>query len=528
MVDHRLIMGLLLQGRSYRDIVAVAGCSHRDVSEARKAIARHSLSESVLAGTTDVGLRVLFPDGRAKISESYEAPDFARVAKSLKANPHFTLLQAWRAYAASSSQLRRYGYAQYCHLFDQYARTHDLVATLHHEPGRCVFIDWAGDTIPLVDPVTGEITKAYLFLAVLPYSGLLFCFAYTSMKMPAWIDGHIRAFEAFGGVTQIIVPDNALTATHRGTKGDPARLVTERYRQMADHYGAAIVPTRVRKPRDKAAVESGVNVANKRITGYLLEETWTSIGELNQVIAERVAEINHDIRRANGATRFEQFQAEEASHLLALPEARFEEVEWKEAKVARNYHITCDSQHYSVPFTSAGSLVRVRLTSTAVTIFDGHQIIAEHTRLTGRKGQYATDPGHVPPQHRGVQGLWSRRWFLDRAATFGPATVHVIEQVLDRRKIEAQGYLDCHNILESLGKKNHARLEAACQALLNMRGYPTYSTLKRLMAGINSDAAKPTQSCPAATTAKPETAARATDPAGVSVRGADYYRAVSS
>jgi hypothetical protein len=268
-----------------------------------------------------------------------------------------------------------------------------------------------------------------------------------------------------------------------------------------------------------------VNVVNKRVIGYLNEETWTSITELNEAISERVHEINHDIHRTDGSTRYERFATEEQMVLSPLPVDEFEEVEWKESKVGRNYHVTCDSQHYSVPYEYAGCLLRVRLTSSRVTIFDGQQIVAEHTRSTGRKGQYATDVAHVPEQHRNVCGLWSRTWFLDRARAFGPATLEVIERVLDRREIEAQGYLDCQNILETLGKKDKQRLEAACQQLINMNGHPSYSTLKRLITGIHSDTQKPRPSRPAASNKKPVRFEEALPP-DVYVRGADYYREV--
>ena len=154
-------------------------------------------------------------------------------------------------------------------------------------------------------------------------------------------------------------------------------------------------------------------------------------------------------------------------------------MEWKELKAGRNYHITCDYQRYSVPYRLAGQLLRVRLTSTRVTVFNGHDLVCEHPRLTGRKGQYSTLAEHVPPQHQGIDGLWSRRWFTDRARSFGPATVAVIEQILDRHQIEAQGYLDCQNILSGLGKANRERLEAACQELLNNHAQASYTTLKR-------------------------------------------------
>jgi hypothetical protein len=172
MADYGLIMSLLLKGRSYREVVAAAGCSHRDVSAARTAMTVHEITAGRLGVMSEDDLAGLFPDGRSRVSAEYEQPDFARVARSMRANRHFTLLQAWRACAAGSSPLRRYGYAQYCHLFGEYAVRNDLVAVLHHEPGRAMLVGWAGDTIALAGAVTGEVSRAYLFLAVLPFAGL--------------------------------------------------------------------------------------------------------------------------------------------------------------------------------------------------------------------------------------------------------------------------------------------------------------------------------------------------------------------
>ncbi|MDQ0277129.1 hypothetical protein QO003_001432 [Arthrobacter silviterrae] len=250
MADYRAIMTLLLQGRSYRQIVDAVGCSHRDVSAARKTIDDRGLGAAALAEMSDVEVAGLFPDGRSKVSAGYDLPDFAQVVKSMKANPHFTLLQAWRTYVGARSVLRKYGYAQFCHLFGGYAVQNDLVATLHHEPGMAMFVDWAGDTIPISDAVAGKSVKAYLFVAVLPFSGYVFCQAFTDMRVEAWVNAHVCAFMFYQGIPQIVVPDNTLTATHRKVKGDPARFVNDRYRQMADHYGTAIVPARVRAPRD--------------------------------------------------------------------------------------------------------------------------------------------------------------------------------------------------------------------------------------------------------------------------------------
>lgn len=388
-----------------------------------------------------------------------------------------------------------------------------------------MFVDWAGDTVPLVDAISGETMKAYLFVAVLPYSGYVFVRAYTNQRMDSWIDAHVRAFAFYNGVPTITVPDNAPTATHRKKRGDAARVVTERYRQFADHYGMAIVPARVNRATDKAAVEGAVNTIYKRILGYLLEDIWTTLDDVNDAIFERLHEVNHDIRRPDGTNRYERYEAEELPHLNPLPAEAFEEVTWKELKVGRNYHVTTDYQHYSVPYELAGQQLRVRIMTTSVTIFNNQQVVAEHRRRFGRKGQYSTIPEHVPPQHKEISGLWSRRWFLQRASTFGPATTAVITQILDRYEIEAQSYLDCQNILGNLGR-NKPKLEAACQQVLDMRGTGTYSLLKRLISNKGINSAGKTLPARAASNTKPDAAADSgNDLTGAFIRGPDYYRA---
>ncbi len=487
MANYRAILELVLAGRGYSEIAAVAACSRRDVARVKQAVTERGLTSA--AAVRDADLAEWFPDGRGRVSAEYEQPDLARVLATMRASRHFTLLLGWRRYAdADTAGKKKYGYSQFCALFADYVRSNDLVATLRHEPGRAMLVDWAGDTIDLVDSVTGVVRRAVLFVAALPFSGALFCRAYPDMKSESWLDAHVRAFAFYGGVVAIVVPDNPTTSTHQWAKGDKARVVNARYQQLADHYQTAIVPARSRKPRDKAAAENAVNIVNKRVIGYLEGEVWTGLAELNEAIDQRVWEINHDLRRADDTTRWERFTAEEAPLLAPLPDTRFAEVAWKELKAGRNYHLTADYQHYSVPYRLAGRLLRVRLTASTVTVFDGVDIVCEHRRLKGRKGQYSTLPEHVPAQHRDVDGLWSRRWFLDRAHAFGPATVTMIEQILDRHVIEAQGYLDCQNILSGLGKRNRPRLEAACQELVNRNGHATYSMLKRIMAAIDSDA----------------------------------------
>ncbi|WP_255771838.1 IS21 family transposase [Pseudarthrobacter sulfonivorans] len=529
MADFKAIMTLAVAGRSYDEIVAVVGCSRRDVAAAKKTIAAYGFTAGQIGAMSPQEIARLFPDGRKRVTELYERPDFDRVLASMRENRHFTLQQAWSRYLASAAANggKKYGYSQYCALFADHARVSDVVATLHHEPGRAMLVDWAGDTLEVVDAVTGEVTGVYLFVAVLPYSGAVFCHGYTDMTSASWIAAHVAAFSFYGGVPQLVVPDNPATSTHRPKRGESARVLNPRYQQLAEHYSTGIVPARVKRPRDKAAAESAVNVVNKRVIGYLAEEVFTTVQALNAAIGARLVEINEQIPRADGSTRWERFTADESGLLQALPADGFDSVEWKQLKVGRNYHVSCDSQHYSVPYTYAGQLLRVRVTSTTVTVFDGDQVICEHVRRQGRKGQYSTDVAHAPTRHRGIDGLWSKRWFTDRARGFGPATEAVIAGIIDRHAVEAQGYLDCQNILESLGKRNKARLEAACQVLLDTgQGPGTYSTIKRIMATIDSDTKKPRTITPAAATRKP---AGGADPgaglqAAVHVRSAEHYR----
>jgi len=523
MAKYRQILSLVLQGRSYAEIVEIVGCSRRDIARVRQVVATHQITSG--EAVTIEQLAEWFPDGRKRVSAQYTQPEFDQVLAAMRSNRFFTVLMAWRRYADADHGLQKpYGYSQFCALFADYVRAHDLVAVLHHEPGRAMLVDWVGPTMDVVDSVTGEITTAYLWVGVLPYSGVISCRAYLDMKSPAWLDAHIQAFAMLGGVSALIVPDNPRTSSHPRSRGSTERVINARYQQLADHYQTAIVPARSGKPRDKAAAENAVGIVEKRVLGYLADDVFTTLADLNEAIDARVDEINQAMPDVNGVTRWDRFVAEEQHTLAALPDTRFEEVEWKQLKVGRNYHIRADSQHYSVPYQLAGRLVSVRLTSLRITVFDGTVVVCEHDRLNGRKGQYSTLAEHVPERHQGIDGLWSRAWFTDRARSVGPATLAVITQILDRHVIEAQGYLACQNILEGLGRKNRSVLEAASQQLVNRNGYATYSTLKRMMAAITSERDNPGSPTPAASTTKRQTVGGSQQlGAGVYVRDASHY-----
>lgn len=521
-MDYQAIMSMLLRHRTYEEISTSVGCSRRDIATVKKAIGVHGITAQSFASMSTKDFEQFFPDRRKNISSEYADPHFAQVVEEMKRNRFFRLQQGWVNYVAGSSQLKKYSYSQYCALFNQYVRTNDLVATLQHQPGKALFVDWAGPTLSVVDMVTGEVFKAYFFVASLPYSGLVFCQAFADMKQQSWNRAHVNALEFIGGVTQLIVPDNAPTASHRAGRQDREVVITRSYRQLAEHYGTAILPARANKPTDKAHVEKMVQTVETRILGYLGKETWTSFEELNEAVSERLVDINENLRRVDRSTRRELFEAEEAGALQPLPAQRYEDVEYKQLKVGRNYHVMSDYQYYSVPYMLAGKTLSARITATRVSLFDGNELVCEHPRKHGRRGQYSTELSHAPKQHQDIHGLWSRQWFLDNARSHGPATVKVITQVLDRNEIEAQAYLACRNILTELGRRKKVTLEAACQELLKINGFASYSSLKRVMATLAAAKDEPATTGPAAQNTKNQEPAQGL--LGAFVRDAEHYK----
>ncbi|NAZ17274.1 IS21 family transposase [Glutamicibacter soli] len=497
-MDYLRIIQMLLDSHTYAEITASMNCSRRDISTAKKAIETHQITTANIGQISHARLAEIFPDKRKVVSAIYSEPDFELVAEKLQRNRFFTLQQAWMKYTDLDDGQKKYSYSRFCSKFQQHMRTHDLVATLQHEPGKAMFVDWAGPTLAVVDAVTGEQFKAYFFVASLPYSSMVFAKAYPNMRQDAWNRAHVDALEFFGGVPQMIVPDNAKTATHyRQNRKNSAQgearevVVTKSYAALADHYGTAIVPARPGKPRDKAHVERMVQVVETMILGYLAEVDFESFEELNEAVRGRLDHVNSKVHRTNGVSRAELFASSEAERLKPLPSHRFEQVEYKQLKVGPNYHVNCDYQYYSVPYQLVGRTLSVRLTQTRVTVIDGSAVVAEHARLEGRRGQHSTLQVHIPVQHKDVSGLWSRDWFIAHAQSFGPATVEVIVAVLDRAAVEAQAFVECRNIVKGLGAKHRSLLEPACKYLLDRGGYSSYSGLKRIIAAMAQEEKSP-------------------------------------
>ena len=519
MTSKKEIMRQLLKGVSWNEVASALGCSKSTVARCAAAMREWRIDSERLESMTEPEVSGLFADGRGKRGEEYLEPDYARVCDQLAKIPKMTLALQWARYCDCNPGGRRlYGYSGFCRRVGEYAREHDLVARIVHEPGRTMLVDWAGLTATLFDPVSGRRTPAYLFVACFPWSGWIFAECFTDMRSRSWISAHVHALEAAGGVPDILVPDNCATATDRRRKGEPVK-VNDAYLEMAEHYGCAVVPARVRKPRDKAAAEKAVDLCETWVLAPLADERFPALPELNSEVRRLVGLLNARPFSRREGCRDDAFFGEERAALNPLPPARYEWCEWRRCKVAPDYHVQCDSMRYSVPHRLAGRNVDVRLTASRVAVLDGGEVVAEHPRLRGRKGQYSTDAAHMPAEHLEAQSLWTRAWFERRAGEIGPETKRLLIGMLDSRAIEAQGYVACANVLSLSGRGRAAELEAACARVNASGGVASYTRVKNTMSAIRAEGrARPAPAAPAAAP-QPDRAAHVGR-----VRGAEYYR----
>ena len=307
---------------------------------------------------------------------------------------------------------------------------------LSHKPGEVMQVDWAGDTAAVIDTDTGEIIPAYVFVATLPYSGYSYVEAFFSMNQESWTTAHVNAYKYFGGVTRIIQCDNLKTGVQKHGKDEV--VLNKSYQELAEHYGTAILPARVRAPTDKAAVEGTVGIISTFILAALRNRQFLSLLELNEAIWDRLEMFNHKPFQKREGSRTSSF-AEERLFLCPLPPRPFELATWKVTTVGPNYHISVGRMNYSVPFEYIKQKVDVRLTKATVEVFCGGNRICSHPRLYGRFNQYSTIQEHMPPEHQKyVQ--WNGERFIHWAGKVGSNTQVAVQAILSGYKVEQQGY----------------------------------------------------------------------------------------
>jgi transposase len=476
------IARLLLEGMSQRDICCAMHCSKRDVSAVAKMVKATGISKEALAELTEQDVRQLLSPTKQR-EEPYVQPDLERIASELK-RPGVTRKLLWYEYGNTTlgDGQKLYSYQQFCKLVDRHLLITKATMHLTHEPGRVLYVDWAGDTLSVRDRVTGADNTVYLFVACLPYSGNFYVEGFLDTKQRSWLVGHMDAFEHFGGVPAMLVPDNCATAVDR----TPIYLtvINSTYYDFAEHYQSAVVPTRSRRPRDKAMVEAAVGLVERWICAPLRDQVFFSLADLNEVIWDKADKLCAQPYQVRPGSRDSVFYEEEKEFLKPLAPSRFEIAEWKTAKVAHDYHVQADYMRYSVPYALIGQRLDVRLTTGKVEVFKDGELVASHYRKFGRKGQCGTLPEHMPPNHRYYLSSYSPERFRRWAEAIGPACTRIIDGVLASRAIIEQAFVPCANILGLSKKGGSELLEAASARFLEYGTVATYTQLKHQMEAI--------------------------------------------
>lgn len=415
---------------------------------------------------------LLFP--RAIGSAPKPVPDFVAVHQELK-RPGVTLMLLWMEYL----QIHPGGlkYSQFCDRYRSWARTLHPSMRQVHRAGEKGFVDFAGQKPTIVDPRTGEIQEVELFLAALGASGLVYAEAVPSQGLAHWIHAHIHAIEEWGGSPEIWVPDNLKSGVTRPCRYEP--LINRTYEEMAAHYGAVVIPARVRRPKDKSKVEIAVLLAERWILAVLRNQSFFSLAELNQAIREQTHRINDRLMKKLGVSRRQLFDELDRPALRPLPASRYEIGEWKPCRVSIDYHVELGRNYYSVPYTLVGKQVEARMTATMVEIYLNAQRVTSHRRLFGR-GQPSTHPEHRPASHR-AHLEWTPSRLIQWAEKNGPATGRMVTRILHSRPHPEQGFRSCLGLLRMAQTYDPARLEAACRRAEHLGSFG-YRTVKNILA----------------------------------------------
>lgn len=415
---------------------------------------------------------LLFP-GSIQPRRNYQELDFTWIHRELS-KKSVTLQQLWLEYKQEHTQ--GYQYSRFCELYHQWRKTVDAVLHQTYKAGEKMFVDYAGQTAPVVDPVTGEVRPAYIFVAALGASNYTYAEAALSLDLFAWVSAHCRAFEFFGGVTETVIPDNTKTAVSHPCYYEPDLNPT--YQELASHYGTAVIPARVRKPRDKAKVETAVQIVERWILAPLRNRTFFSLDELAGEIREGVERMNNRPFQKLDGCRRTLYETLEKPALKPLPPTRYEFAVWKKARVNIDYHVDVDHTYYSVPHQLIQKTVELRITANTVEVLYKGRRVAAHPRCF-IKGKYITEPNHRPAAHQKYLE-WTPSRLVSWARSVGSNTAKTVETILASRPHPEQGYRSCLGILRLSKRYPQERIEAACHKALAI-GSPTYQSIKSIL-----------------------------------------------
>jgi transposase len=460
-------------GHSNRSIARSLGISHSTARQYRQRVEAAGLSWPLFPALTDSALEaLLFPKAPPHLPDR-AVPEWSEIHAELR-KKSVTLQLLWLEYKEAHPEGLQY--SQFCERYRQWRGRIDVVLRQEHRAGEKVFVDFAGQTVPVIDQRTGEVREAQIFVGVLGASNFTYAEACESQELPEWIAAHVRMYEYFGGVPRLTVPDNLKAGVKHACYYEPD--INPTYQELAAHYGTTVLPTRTAKPRDKAKAEAGVLLVERWILARLRNQTFFSFAELNREIRQLLELLNDRRFQKIEGTRRSLFESLDRPALLPLPERRYEYAQWKKARVNIDYHIEVLGHYYSVPYTLARQGVDVRISRGTIEVFHDGRRVAAHVR-SRRKGTFTTEPGHRPKSHQ-KHLEWTPSRIIRWAERTGFHTGELVRRILEDKPHPEQGYRACLGLLRLGDRYGKDRLEAACRRAIHIRGI-SYRSVKSIL-----------------------------------------------
>lgn len=452
---------------------------------------------------TDADLeQLLFPGCTDGVRDIFPQPDWSYIHTELR-RKGVTLSLLWEEYRGVHPD--GYGYSRYCELYTRWEGKLSPVMRQRHPAGERLFVDYAGHTVDVVCPKTGEVRTAQIFVGTMGASNYTYVEASWTQSLPDWISSHVRAFEFFGGVPAQVVSDNLKSGVTKACFYDPA--INRTYGDMASHYDTAIVPARPRKPKDKAKVEGAVLIAERWILARLRNQRFFGLDEVNAAIRPLLDQLNGKVTRHLGASRRDLFERLDRPALKPLPVAPYVFAEWKQCRAGLDYHIDIGRHYYSVPYQLLKQKLWARITARTVEVYFKGERVASHARTSGNR-QHSTHKDHMPAHHR-YRIDWTPERIRRQAVQLGPNVEAFVEVVMRQRKHPEQGYRTCLGVLRLAKTFGKIRLDAGCERALEINSH-SYSSLHSILKnGLDRQRREPTTDGPAIT--------------HPNIRGADYF-----
>lgn len=484
-MNYKEILRLHKEGYSNREIASSLHVSRNSINQVLESANRIGVTAVRCKELENNELKELLYPSNEKPSR-YAEPDYAYIHTEL-AKPGVTLTLLWTEYCEKCHHNGQTPYmsTQFSDKYRKWARITKATMRINHKPGDAMQVDWAGNTIPVHDNATGESFSMYVFVAVLPCSCYAYAEACIDMKSENWLLCHAHAYEYFGGVTRLLIPDNLKTGVTANTRYDT--ILNRSYQEMAEHYDTAIVPARVKHPQDKSLAEGTVKYISTWIIAALRDRVFFTPEEVRAAVREKLEEFNNKQFQKRDGTRRSAYLEEEKPYMKLLPNEAYEPAVWTKSKVNSEYLISDGRNRYSVPFDLIGETIDIRLTKNTVEIFYHSGRVASHKRLIVSQRDPVVKAEHMPEKHQKYLG-YTEEGIKNWANTVGESTANVISGFMSSVKEPEQAQKSCVSLMKLVEKYGSSKLESACKRALSYSESPAIRSISII---LKNDSEKP-------------------------------------